>query len=459
MAWDFAETNLLEGVVNLESSLTWVTSALRKLPPDATVATASQLDAAAAVARHKNVLVCTDPPYYDNIGYADLSDMFYIWLRRMLTDIYPDLFSTLLTPKATELIATPFRFDGNRRNAREFFEQGLKEVFEAAFEAQDVNLPMVIYYAFKQSDSDGNGEGPSSTGWETMLEALLASGFSVTGTWPLRTEQQQRSVAAGTNALASSIILVCRPRPAEAAVATRREFVNSLKRELPDALRVLQHGNIAPVDLAQAAIGPGMATFSRYVKVVEASGERMPVRAALGLINQALDEVLGEQETDFDPATRFAIAWFGAYGLDKGPYGEAQVLATAKGTTPEALDRQGFLEARAGKVRLLGWWDLPEAWDPASDTTLTYWEATHHLIRAHQHSDGGSERAAADLLYRMSGYGEPARELAYRLYVTCERRSWAELARPYNTLVVAWPEIIRLADATGTGPEQTTFGG
>jgi putative DNA methylase len=287
-----------------------------------------------------------------------------------------------------------------------------------------------------------------------MLEGLLDAGLAVVGTWPMRTEMASRRRGLLSNALASSVVLVCRPRDEQSPVATRRDLVNALRSELPEAVRLLQQGNVAPVDLAQASIGPGMAIFSRFAKVVEASGERMAVRGALGLINQVLDEVLAEQEVDFDPATRFAIAWFESFGLDKGPYGEAQVVAQAKGTTPEALDRQGFVEARAGAVRLLPWSELPVGWDPVTDSTLTYWEVTHYLIRAHQEIAGGSESRAAELLMRVRGHGETSRELAYRLYATCERKGWSELARPYNALVVAWPEIVRLADARSRGPEQ-----
>jgi putative DNA methylase len=401
--------------------------------------------------------VCTDPPYYDNVGYADLSDFFFVWLRRHLAGTYPDLFSTLLTPKSQELVATPYRFDGSKARAKEFFESGLGHSFELLRAAQDPSYPMCLFYAFRESETNAGGEVSASTGWETMLEGLFSAGFTVTGTWPMRSEGGTRLIAMGTNALASSIVLVCRQRPEAAAVATRREFLQALRAELPGALRILQHGNIAPVDLAQAAIGPGIAVFSRYAKVVEASGEKMPVRTALGLINQVLDEVITEQESEFDPATRFAIAWFETRGLDRGRYGEAEVLAKAKGTTPETVAREGFLEAKGGKVRLLHWSDLPEGWDPTTDRRLTYWEATHYLIRAHQQEGTGSEQAATELLRRMRGYGEIARDLAYRLYVTCERKGWAELALPYNALVVAWPEITRLADAQA--PEQTTLGG
>jgi len=459
MTWDFAEGNpFSEGTGNWLNAIDWVGSAIRSLPT-AVGGTVRQLDATRAVDGIHQPAVSTDPPYYDNIGYADLSDFFYVWLRRSVGTMYPDLFSTLFTPKNEELVATPYRFGGSKEKAKEFFEGGLRESFVRMYQVHDSRVPLTLFYAFKQTGSDDVDSHAVSTGWETMLEGLLAGGFSITGTWPVRSERSGRTISVGTNALASSIVLVCRPRPATAPVATRREFLLALKDELPGALRLLQRGNIAPVDLAQAAIGPGMAVFSRYAKVVEASGERMAVRAALGLINQMLDEVLTEQDADFDGATRFAIAWFESHGLGKGPYGEAQVLAQAKGTTPEAIQREGFLRAAGGKVQLLDWKELPAGWDPSTDKRLTYWEATHYLIRAHQDESVGSERAASELLRRMPGYGETARELAYRLHRTCEAKKWTDLAISYNALVVAWPEITRLADAQAQAPEQASFGG
>jgi putative DNA methylase len=301
-----------------------------------------------------------------------------------------------------------------------------------------------VYYAFKQTETV-DGTGPISTGWEKLLTALLDSGFVITGTWPVRSEMSNRTVARGTNALASSIVLVCRPRPAEVAIATRRELVSALRAELPVALKQLQHGNIAPVDLAQAAIGPGMAVFSRYPKVLEADGMPMTVRSALALINQTLDELLAEQEGDFDADTRFAVTWFEQYGFNEGPFGEADVLARAKDTSTGGLEDAGVLFSHAGKVRLLRRDELPEDWDPVSDRRPTVWEATQHLARR---LEGRGEGAAAELLRRLGGLGETARELAYRLYTTCERKSWAQDALAYNALVVAWPDIARLVAGT-----------
>jgi putative DNA methylase len=387
-------------------------------------------------------VLCTDPPYYDNIGYADLSDFFYVWLRRSIGKLYPDIFSTLLVPKTQELVATPYRFDGDKDKAKRFFEEGLGMAFAKAHEAQHSDYPLTVFYAFKQSESaeDGvNGSPVASTGWETMLQGLLKAGFHVDGTWPMRTELSNRPVASGTNALASSIVLVCRKRSEEAPMATRREFVAALRKELPAALRTLTQANIAPVDLAQASIGPGMAVFSRYSKVLEADGSAMPVRAALQIINQELDTYLAEQEGDLDRDTQFCIAWFEQYGMEDAPFGEADVLARAKDTAVEGLVEAGVLAARGGKVRILNRSELPDDWNPTEDTRLTVWECTQHLIRRLE-KDG--EEGAALLCARLGGgRGEDARALAYRLYSICDRKGRTEQALAYNTLVTSWPAI------------------
>lgn len=443
MVWDFAEANpFSESAGSFRGSVTWTAAAVEPLPcrPPGAV---QQLDAMAAIDGAPGSIVCTDPPYYDNIGYADLSDLFYVWLRRSLSDVYPTLFSTLLTPKSQELVATAYRFGGDRKQAQEFFEGGLREAFGQMRTAHDPEFPLTLFYAFRQAESaDGS---ISSTGWDTMLTGLLEAGFSVTGTWPVRSELSNRTVASGANALASSIVLVCRPRPADVAIATRRELISALRNQLPAALKQLQHGNIAPVDLAQAAIGPGMAIFSQFAKVLEADGTQMTVRAALGLINHALDEILTEQEGDFDGYTRFAVTWFEQRGFTEGPYGEADVLARAKDTSVGGLETAGILISRAGKVRLLRRDELPDDWDPVTDRRPTVWEATQHL--AHR-LDVGGEDAAADLLRRLGGLGETARALAYRLYTTAERKGWTEQALAYNALVVAWPEIARRVAGT-----------
>jgi putative DNA methylase len=314
------------------------------------------------------------------------------------------------------------------------------KAFQRMRESQNSDFPLTVVYGFKQSEEEAGTV--ASTGWELMLEALLSRGFNVLGTWPIRSEKPGRLRETGSNALASSIVLVCRVRPGDAPLATRKELLTSLKKELPEALRYLQQGNIAPVDLAQAAIGPGMGVFSRYSKVVEADGRPMTVRTALGLINQVLDETLAEQESDFDADTRWALAWFEQQGMNPGPFGVAETLSKAKNTAVNALVHAGFLESKGGKVRLLDRDELAATWDPATDSRLTVWEVTQHLMRT---LESGGEQGAATLLRRVGGLGETARELAYRLYVLCERKKWAKEALAYNGLVVAWPEIARLA--------------
>ena len=462
MTWDYAEGNpFSESTGSIQGADDWVAEVVEEAPCGV-VGRSQQFDATAYLPETLNALVSTDPPYYGNIAYADLADFFYIWLRRSLARVFPDLFSTMLTPKGQELIAAPYRFGGEREKAERFFEDGLRKAFERMREAHDHRFPLTVFYAFRQAeaaDGDEDDEEEStvavSTGWETMLEGLLRSGLAINGTWPMRTEMANRTVASGANALASSVVLACRPRAADAPLATRREFMNALKRELPSALKNLQRGNIAPVDLAQAAIGPGMAVFSRYSKVVEADGSPMTVRTALSLINQTLDEVLAEQEGEFDADTRFAIAWFEQYGFKEGPFGEADVLARAKNTAVNGLVEAGIAKAKAGKVQLLTRKDLAEDWDPASDRRITIWEVAHYLIRLLE--DEG-ESAASLLLGQVGALGETARDLAYRLYGICERKKWAQEALPYNSLVVAWPEIVRLSRSTRPAESQARLG-
>jgi len=366
----------------------------------------------------------------------------------MLADVYPDLFSTALTPKDDELVASAERFGGDRARARRFFEEGLATAFVRLRDAQHPEYPLAIFYAFKQSES--SEAGVSSTGWESMLEALIHAGFSVTGTWPMRTESTSRMRNLGSNALASSIALICRPRRPEAHTATRREFVLALKTELPGALAHLQRSNIAPVDLAQAAIGPGMAVYTRFSRVIEADGNTLPVRDALGLINQILDEILAEQEGDFDADSRWALAWFEQRGFDEGEYGEAETLSKAKNTTVAAMVEARILESRRGKVRLLKPQELPET--RRAGTSVPIWEMVHDLIRA---LDAGGESAAGELVATLGSRADAARELAYRLYTVCERKKRAAEALSYNALVQSWPEITRLARASGAHrPEQ-----
>lgn len=445
MTWDFGEANPFSDSGGNFSGTVEATARCLDGAVTANPGHVIQLDACQG-ATALPACYSTDPPYYDNIGYADLSDFFYVWLRRSLSRIYPELFSTLLVPKKQELVATPFRFGGSRQAAQTFFEEGFGNAFTRFRRTQCAEYPLTVFYAFKQSESDEDDEGngaAASTGWETMLEGLVHANFQVTGTWPARSERLGRSISLGTNALASSIVLACRPRPESAPITTRKDFLLSLKRELPHALRDLQKGNIAPVDLAQAAIGPGMAVFSRYKKVLESDGTPMRVRTALALINQTLDEVLSEQESDFDPDTRWALAWFEQNQFSEGLYGQAEVLATAKAVAISGLVEAGIVHSRAGKVRLLKRNELSADWDPTADGRLTVWEVTQHLIHCLE-TRGETETAA--LKAKVGGLAETARELAYRLYTLCERKGWAEEAGFYNSLVVAWPAISQVPE-------------
>jgi len=445
MTWDYAEANVVSGPSGSFESMVKNTVAglISNGAIDGSKGCATQDDASNQYLSSGKI-VSTDPPYYDNIGYADLSDFFYIWLRRSLQNIYPDLFSTVAVPKAEELVATPYRH-GSKAKAEKFFLDGMTKAMRCLAEQAHPAFPVTIYYAFKQSESDG-GEGITNTGWDTFLAAVIEAGFAVSGTWPMRTELHNRMIGMGTNALASSIILVCRRRPENAPQATRREFISALKAELPPALRLLQAGNIAPVDLAQAAIGPGMAAYTRYSRVLDAEGKPLSVREALILINQTLDEALAEQEGDFDSDSRLALAWFEQHGFSEGEYGVADTLSKAKDTSVQGLVEAGILISGRGKVRLLKPDELSPDWDPQKDTRLTMWEAVHHLIRV---LETGGEPAAAKLAARLGSKAETARELCYRLYTVCERKKRSGEGIRYNALVQSWPEIIRLSRAEG----------
>jgi putative DNA methylase len=441
MVWDFVELNPLADIGGTyKGSTTIIEGALGGLPISATFGSAVQRDAVSSEFDRVTV-VSTDPPYYDNVPYADLSDFFYVWLRRSLRGVYPDLFTTLAVPKAEELVALSYRHPDGRAGAELFFLNGMAKAMRRIAEQLHPGFPTTIYYAFKQSENDDSA-GSASTGWETFLAAVIEAGLSTTGTWPMRTERGSRSRGIGSNALASSIVLVCRPRAVDAPTASRREFVAALQRELPEALRHLQAGNIAPVDLAQAAIGPGMAVFTRYAQVLDAQGKALSVREALALINETLDTALAEQEGDFDPDSRWALAWFEQYGFDDGEYGVAETLSKAKNTSISGSAEAGILESARGKVRLLKPEELPADWDPAADPRLTHWETVHHLIRVLNIGEG----PAAELIAKLGAKAEPARELAYRLYTLCERKKRATEALAYNGLVQAWPDLLRIAE-------------
>lgn len=383
-------------------------------------------------------VISTDPPYYDNIGYADLADFFYVWLRRCLRDVYPDLLSTVLTPKTDELVATPYRFGGSKVRAEEHFETGFVRTFTRIRDAHPADVPITVFYAFKQAEEDD--AGTASTGWETMLNGMIEAGLAVTATWPMRTERAGRMLGMGSNALASSIVLACRPRHTSAEATTRRGFLQALKDELPRALREMQQGSIAPVDLAQAAIGPGMAVFTRYRQVIEADGSPMTVRTALALINHALDEVLTEQEGDFDADTRFCVKWFSQFGWDEQPYGRAEELSRATNTSVEGLVRGGVFWARAGKARLLAPDELAGGWDPLTDERVSAWEVVVRVAKALD-AHGGEEAAHLMALAGQRVDLDTAKELAYLLYRTCEKKGWTDTALLFNGLGTSWSDL------------------
>ncbi|MFN9747916.1 MAG: DUF1156 domain-containing protein [Burkholderiales bacterium] len=433
MVWDFAEANpFSDSTGNFSGSLAWVEKAFDCFParPSGCV---QQSDAQTQKISSGKV-ISSDPPYYDNIGYADLSDFFYVWLRRALRPIFPGLYATLAVPKAEELVATPYRH-GGKAEAESFFLDGMTRAMHNLAEQAHPAFPATIYYAFKQSETKDES-GTASTGWETFLDAVLTAGFAITGTWPMRTERDGRTISSGTNTLASSIILVCRKRSADALTVGRREFLRELNATLPEALLDMTRGGVnspvAPVDLSQAIIGPGMAIFSQYAAVLEADGTPMRVKTALQLINRFF------AEDDFDHDTQFCLHWFEGTGWASGKYGEADVLARAKGTTVGGLVDGGVVESSGGNLRLLKWAELPRDWSPETDNRVSVWEALHHLIRA-LNQDG--ESVAGALLARMPAQAEPLRALAYRLYTLCERKGWAEEARAYNELVAAWSGI------------------
>lgn len=438
MIWVYAEANpFSDSSGNYLGQLEYLVDALAKVPGSGE-GRAECADAANPPARPP-VVVTTDPPYYDNVPYADLSDFFYVWLRRCLRTIHPDLFATVLVPKDEELIAEPAR-QGSWEAAAAFFEKGLQRSFESFRAGSVPGMPFTLFYAFKQAET-ANG-ATASTGWETMLQGLLNAGCMVTGTWPIRTEQAGGLREHGRNSLASSIVLVCRPRAVDAGTTDRTGFLAELRRDLPAAVAEMQREGIAAVDLAQSAIGPGIAVFSRHERVLEADGTPMRVRSALELINQVLDDILEEQVGDVDPETRWAIAWFDEYGFGGGPFGRAETLSKAKNASVEGLARAGIIRQTPGKVRLLARHELPDHYDPAEDQRPTVWEATQHLVKALE--DGGEERAAS-LLARLGAHADAARELAYRLYAIADRRGRAEDASAYNALVASWHDIQRLA--------------
>lgn len=448
MTWDYAEGNPFSNSTGcIDSMVGWVTEVLESLPTSL-LCIARQFDAQSDNGL-RSIMISTDPPYYDNIGYADLSDFFYVWLRQALKNSFPKLFRTMLVPKTEELVATPYRFEGSVEKARDFFEDGMFNTCCRLHQYARDDVPVTIYYAFKQSETDQE-DSTASTGWETMLSAIIRAGFSITGTWPMRTEMANRSIASGTNALASSIVLVCRKRSETAGSCTRREFINALHREMRPALEKLQSANIAPVDLAQSAIGPGIGVFSRYKSVLESDGKPMSVRAALQIINQELDAFYNEQEGELDRESRFCVELFSQYAFNNIKFGDADILARAKNTSVQALAEHGVMAASKGQVRLLTREEIPEKVDAHEECI---WLLTQQL--AHAMETGGVKTCAEIVMDIFGSNGEDAKALAYRLYTICERKNWAQEGYAYNNLVVAWPDIQNMAaQLQAAKPEQ-----
>jgi len=449
MTWDFVETQpLLAGTGTFWNAVEWVASVLDYLPAKS-YAPASVTQADAAHLHTDGSLIATDPPYYDNVGYADLSDFFYVWLRRSLRELYPQIMGTMLTPKTGELVADPFRHDG-KENAERFFENGFTSVFRSIRNGTPDHYPITVIYAFKQAETSDNGDH-ASTGWETMLEGMIKAGWTITATWPIRTELANRATGMGTNALASSIVLACRPRHRQAGFTDRRGLIAALRNEFPDALRMIEHdGKVAPVDLRQAAIGPGMAIFSRYAQVNEPDGTPMRVRAALSLINQVLDEKLSQLEGDVSADTRWCVEWFKGHGFDSGPFGEAETLSKGTDTGIAVLDRAGVLKARGGKVALLSVQDIRVDYDPNGDERVSEWKVCLHLAKRLR--DRGAE-ATSELMAAARDRVDldDVKELAYLLYSIAEKKRWAETALLFNGLGTSWTEL-EDASRKVTGP-------
>jgi putative DNA methylase len=436
MTWDYPEVNIFGNAVGSYKQITsYIADCIRTIPNVEGLAVAEQRDARNDC-NLRNIMVSTDPPYYDNIDYGDLADFFYIWMRRSLKNIFPNLFSTLTVPKMDELVASPYRHNGDSEEAKKFFENGMLRTCMQISKYTRDDIPVTIYYAYKRNDTSENKGIAVSSGWETMLNAIIQSGFSITGTWPIRTEQAYRSVSMGTNALASSIVLVCRKRPENAPPITRRNLITELRRELRPALKRLQQSNIAPVDLAQAAIGPGMSVFSRYSQVLEADGTPMSVRSAQQIINEEVDMYFNEQVGSMDLESRFCVDLYTQYAYNDIKYGEAEVLANAKGASIPSMASKGILYAKGGIVHLLERQNLPKNVSLSEDNI---WLLTQQLTCAME--KGGVDACAQIVVSMFNSNTENAKDLAYRLYTIAEQKKWTNEAYAYNALVVAWPDI------------------
>ena len=442
MVWDFGENNVFgDAAGDYRTSLGSIVKVIERFNPRTSAFEANH-DAQTAQFPETTV-ISTDPPYYDNIAYADLSDFFFCWMKPLIRPVYPDLFGVLATPKSEELVATPYRH-GGKKAAESFFLKGMSKAIANMARQSSSDYPATIYYAFKQSEIAQ--EGISSTGWATFLQAVLGAGYAVVGTWPMRTEMANRMIASDTNALANSVVLVCRKREIRAETISRAEFIGALKRELPPAIEELQKANICPADMPQSAIGPGMGIFSRCKAVLEADDSPMTVKTALQLINRELDEYLGGIQGEFDADTRFAVTWFEQNGLAAGDYGTAHSIATARGISVDSVKHAGIVASAAGKVRILKRDEIDAGWDPVADTHLTVWECCQHLIRE---LEQGGEQAAALLLRKIGpAHADAAKDLAYCLYDICanKRRNAGE-ASSYNGLIAVWSDLTRQAAA------------
>ncbi len=449
MTWDYAEANPFSSSTGcLTNMLEWVVKCISEFPANGH-SFVTQFDAQSDC-ELRNIMVSTDPPYYDNIGYADLSDFFYVWLRKNLKTVYPNVFKTMLVPKSEELIATPYRHEGNVHKAQEYFETGMLHTCKQIYKYSREDIPVTIYYAYKQSDTDSESNQTVSTGWETMLNAIIKAGFAITGTWPIKTERAVRTIASNTNALASSIVLVCRKRPEDAPSVTRRNFINELKRELKPALQKLQSSNIAPVDLAQSAIGPGMAVFSKYKSVLEADGTEMTIRTALQIINQELDLYFNEQDTALDKESRFCVDLYTQFAFNDVKFGDADTLARAKNTSVDALKNAGVVFAEKGVVRLLGRDEINET---KNENIL--WLLTQQMTR--EFENGGIQQCAEFIRTASDSACEQAKALAYRLFTIADRKGWNAEAYAYNNLVTSWAAIKEAATRLGDSAQQITF--
>jgi putative DNA methylase len=442
MTWDFVEVNPFGGAVGDFRQLTDLSIRALAYVPVGGHGTVEQHDARTALDGRREVLVATDPPYFDQIGYADLSDYFYVWQRRALRTVFPDVFATVAAPKEGELIALSTRHGDSRTRAKSYFVEGFTEVFHRLADAQHPDVPMLVVYAFKERGKSGNSD-EISPGWEAILDALVRSGAEIIGTWPINATGSTRLIGIGTNALATYVVLVCRPREQSASRITKAELTRLLKTRLAGSVGDLQKANIAPVDLAQAVIGPGMKVYSRHSSVVETDGRPVSVGDALALIIRTLGEILDEQEGDLDSDSRWAVTWYEDHGFETAPFGKADQLARAKGISVESLVQAGIVKSGGGKAALIERTELQDQWDPARDRHATTWEAVQYLVRA---LDDGGERASAELYARLGALAEPARELAYRLFQIAEKKGRTEEAIAYNGLVTSWSEIARLAD-------------